>query len=225
MIILGLGKLPFSMTVSSEGTSLTQLRRRGGRRGRPKSGGRDLSAALGRGSSALYRALSEMSPPALRRLARAPVDEEVLLAAALSSTVLDRFGDTSPLVGAQLRGVDAKLRMLGAEGGSLSPADAGRLLGVTRQAVDKGRRSGRLLAVDVGRRWRYPAWQIVSGRVLAGVPESLAALRTPAPWAKAAFFLRRNARLRGRRPIDVLRRGRLDAVVRAARAQGSHGAA
>jgi hypothetical protein len=107
----------------------------------------------------------------------------------------------------------------------LSPEDAGRLLGVTRQAIDKQRRAGRLLAVSAGRRWRYPAWQLADGHVLDGMPDALVALRTAAPWVKAAFFLSRNARLGGRRPLDALRRGRVGDVVRAARAYGRHGAA
>jgi hypothetical protein len=119
----------------------------------------------------------------------------------------------------------AKGRLLKAEGGSLSPAQAARLLGVTRQAIDKQRRSGRLLAVDVGRRWRYPAWQIHNGRLLTGLRETLTALRAPAPWTKVAFFLNRNPRLRSRRPLDALRRGQVNAVVGAARAYGRHGAA
>ena len=142
--------------------------------------GRDLSVALGRGASALYRVLAHLSPSALRRLTRAPLEEGVLLAAVMSPAMLDRFGHASPLMGAQLRGVDARRRMLEAEGGVLSPEEAGHLLGVTRQAVDKQRRAGRLLAVNVGRRWRYPAWQFANGSVVAGIPETLVALRTPA---------------------------------------------
>jgi hypothetical protein len=39
------------------------------------------------------------------------------------------------------------------------------------------------------------------------------------------FFLAKNVRLDGDRPLDRLRRGDVDPVVRAARAFGEHGAA
>lgn len=101
------------------------------------------------------------------------------------------------------------------------------MLGVTQQAVDKRRRAGKLLAVPVGRGYRYPAWQFDErgrGGVLPGLEEVLESFGVEEPWMRASFFLRRNGRLDDRRPLDVLREGEMEAVKRAARAYGEHGA-
>ena len=54
---------------------------------------------------------------------------------------------------------------------------------------------------------------------------NIRALKGVSPWSVVAFFLSRNARLGSRRPLDMLRRGDVTAVVGAARAYGEHGAA
>jgi len=149
----------------------------------------------------------------------------VLVAAAMQPAVVEHVETPSPLLPALLRGAQAKRQLLEAEGGTLSAAEVARLLRLSRQAVDKQRRTGRLLALRAGPSWRYPAWQFIDGQSLPGLPEVLAALRAVSPWTTAAFLLSRNTRLGERRPVDLLRRGELDAVERAAQAHGEHGAA
>jgi hypothetical protein len=134
-----------------------------------------------------------------------------------------------PLDKARLRGAIAQRELLSADGGALSGAEVAARLGVTRQAVDKRRKAGQLLAVELPRRGlRYPAWQLAGtrpGGVLPGVVEALAALRDHDSWAQARFFVTGNVRLGGKRPLDRLRRGDVAAVLRAAHAFGDHGAA
>ncbi len=184
-----------------------------------------VAELLGRAAAALARSLMTMPPHVQRKLLQAPAEEDVLVAAAMQPTVVERVRSSSPLLPALLRGAQAKRQLLEAEGGTLSATEVARLLRRSRQAVDKQRRTGRLLALRAGPSWRYPAWQFVDGQPLPGLPEVLAALREVSPWTAAAFLLSRNARLGGRRPVDLLRRGELDAVVRAAQAYGVHGAA
>jgi hypothetical protein len=131
-----------------------------------------------------------------------------------------------PLGKARLRGALAQRELLSGDGGALSGAEVATLLGVSRQAVDKRRKAGQLFAVELPRRgYLYPAWQLTGTGVLPGVAEVLAALRHLDPWAQARFFVSGNARLGGKRPLDRLRRGDLDAVLRAAGAFDEHGAA
>lgn len=179
---------------------------------------------LARASAALARSLGTLPLPAQRALLRTASGEDVLVAVALQPAVVERVRRPSPLLPALLRGAQVRRRLLEAEGGTLSATEVSRLLGCSRQAVDKQRRTGRLLGLRVGATWRYPAWQFADGQPLAGLREVLAALRSPSPWTVAAFLLSRHARLGDRRPLDLLRRGEQDAVLAAARAYGEHGA-
>jgi hypothetical protein len=133
-----------------------------------------------------------------------------------------------PLAKARFRGVIAMRQMLGAEGGTLSGQQVAELLGITRQGVDKRRKAGQLLAVEAPRRgYLYFAWQFTdAGEELPGLVDVLKALGEHDPWAQARFFLSGNARLRGKRPLDLLRAGarELDRVLLAAGAFAQHGA-
>ena len=64
-----------------------------------------------------------------------------------------------PLAGAIARGAEARARLAEAAGGLLAADTVGRLLGITRQAVDKRRGAGRLLALRIRGDWHYPAAQ------------------------------------------------------------------
>src|SRR5690606_41693050 len=67
--------------------------------------------------------------------------------------------DALPIfVGARLRGLRMRARLLAAEGGTLSSTEVADLLGITRQAVNKRRKAGRLIGLATGRRgYAYPA--------------------------------------------------------------------
>ena len=102
------------------------------------------------------------------------------------------------------------------------------LLGMTRQAVDLRHTQGKLLAIDLGlRRKLYPRWQFTEAGVLPGLDAVLGVLRDGGapPWSCVRFFLSRNTRLGGQRPIDRLRRGDIKPVLAAAAAFDQHGAA
>lgn len=180
---------------------------------------------LARAREALARSLSRMSPDVQKSLLAAPAAEDVLVKAALQPTVVERITSRSPLLPALLRGAQEKRWLLAAEGGTLSGGEVAELLGVTRQAIDKQRRARKLLALRVGKAWRYPAWQFADGQPLPGLDTILGALRGTSLWSVTAFLLGRNVRLKGRRPLDLLRGGEVDPVDRAARAYGAHGAA
>ena len=77
--------------------------------------------------------------------------------------------------------------------------------------------------MDVGRHGLvFPAWQFVDGGVLEGFKGVLAALEHLNPWTQLDFFLGEDDALDGERPLDALRRGELDGVLRAARLLGEH---
>jgi len=99
--------------------------------------------------------------------------------------------------------------------------DAVRLTHRSRQSLERLRRAGRVLALREGNQWRYPRWQFdldAAGGVVPGLDRVLAEVRLSG--AGAAYWLsRRHERLQAP-PIRLLRSGRVDAVVQAAREQG-----
>lgn len=182
-----------------------------------------LTRAL-RAFEALVR---DLSRDALSAAASAPSDFEVVIQAILAARqLMDPGAEQEPLAVARLRGQQARVALLNSEGGALSASEVAELLGISRQAVNKRRQAGQLLALPLGRHgYAYPVWQFSGGDVLPGIPATLDMLVDHDPWMLARFFLSANKRLDDTRPLDALRRGEVDAVLRAAAAYGEHGAA
>jgi len=115
--------------------------------------------------------------------------------------------------------------LLGGDDGALTVGDVAKLLDISRQAIDKRRKAGRLLGVEVAKRGvLYPAWQFIETGTVAGLAEVLALLQEHDSWAQARFFVTENDRLGGKRPLDLLRRGKRERVLDAARVFGEHAA-
>ena len=169
--------------------------------------------------------MTELDDHSLADAAGATSDYAALQRALERPEAAVALGRKDPLLPARLRGLRAKRELLEAEGGALSVEQVAQLLGITRQAVDKRRRAGKLLALDTGRHgYAYPAWQLTSEGTLPGPEDVLADLGVESPWMRAGFFLGGNVRLGGETPLAELRRGHVDQVRRAARAYGEHGA-
>jgi hypothetical protein len=97
---------------------------------------------------------------------------------------------------------------------------------VTRQAVARARAEGRLVGLPTARgTYLYPSWQFDRAGVLPGLRAVRGALDGADPWTLTAFMVAPNSRLDGETPLVALRRGDIEAAVRAARAYGEHGAA
>ncbi len=136
--------------------------------------------------------------------------------------VLAELRPRDPLAPARLRGLCLQQEIFGAEGGSCSAQALADALGMTRQAVDKRRKRGTLIGLNLGRRgYAYPVWQIG----LAGLEDVLAELKGLDPWTQAAYLLAPNRWLDGESPLNALRAGRLAAVLAAARLFGEQVAA
>jgi hypothetical protein len=181
---------------------------------------------LGRAREALADVVSQLDGADLAEALAAPSASGALLHALTRPAVAGVFTLADPLAKARLRGLARRDALLAAEGGALSSEAFAERLHVSRQAVDKRRLAGKLIALDVGRRgYLYPVWQLVPEGVLAGLDDTLDALKSHPALAKARFFLSESARLSGQRPLDLLRRGDVAPVVRAARAFAEQGAA
>jgi len=155
----------------------------------------------------------------------APSDYDVLLQALEAAEVRGAFDD--PLAAAKLRGLRFRQELLTAEGGILTAGDVAELLHISRQAVDKRRRNGQLLALAVGRRaLAYPVWQFDPQHgMLPGVEAVFQSLAGHDSWMQLSFMLNPDSALDQRTPLDALRAGDVVAVLRAAQLYGKHGAA
>jgi hypothetical protein len=98
--------------------------------------------------------------------------------------------------------------------------------GVSRQAIDKRVQEGSLLAVPgPSNRRSYPTLQFNwDGTVVDGLRAVCEALPTTNPWTIVNFLAQPDDRLHGQKPIDVLKEGKVDLVVEAARRMGQQGA-
>ncbi|MGE3841402.1 MAG: hypothetical protein AB7I50_07430 [Vicinamibacterales bacterium] len=140
--------------------------------------------------------------------------------------ILAELSAADPLAPARLRGVAARHALLERAGGTLSTEEVAAALNLSRQAVDKRRRAGRLLALSFGRRgYRYPAFQFVDGDVLPGLERVLPELGDQDVWSRLAFFVNRRSDLGDKAPASLLKRHVVEPVVQAAHATGEHGAA
>jgi hypothetical protein len=184
----------------------------------------DRAAFLARALNGLADVVPALGARTLDEAAQASSDYQALLEAVNSPEVATAWRGNDPFAAARQRAIDMKRRLLEAEGGCLTVAQVAARLGISKQAVDKRRRTGKLLALQTPRGFLYPAWQFGDDGVLPGLERVLARLAV-APWTQAAWFLSGDSRLGDARPLDVLRRGEVEPVLRAAAAHGEQGAA
>ena len=134
--------------------------------------------------------------------------------------------EPGPKARALLRGIEMSRQLLKETGGAFSGEQVQGLLGVTRQAIDKKVKDLSLLAVPGPSNHRYfPAVQFSeSGTPLPGLKDVRAKLPMQNPFAILDFLVSPNDLLDGAKPIDLLRGGQKDLVVRAAELQLEQGA-
>lgn len=131
--------------------------------------------------------------------------------------------DLDPLVPALARNVEHRHQLLKRAGGVLSAEEAGKIAGVSRQAIDKRRRSGAILAIREGSDWKYPACQFQDGEVLPGIADIVRGFATQGAWAALDFLLSPDSALGGRSPLEALRQSDRAAVARLIRADAGDG--
>lgn len=134
------------------------------------------------------------------------------------------IAELDPFVPALARNVDHRQSLLERAGGSLSAEEAGKVLGgISRQAVDKRRRAGAVLALREASDWRYPVCQFQDGEVIDGIADVVKGLSEQGPWATLDFLLAPDTVLGGQSPLEALRAGQRDAVRRLVRAESADG--
>jgi len=171
-------------------------------------------------------AFTHLSEDSIIDAARSPRDLDVLVKGLLADPIVEDLRAVEPLTPAFLRGYEAKRKLIEENGGTLSAEKVGELLGITRQAVEKRRQAGKLLALTIGRHgYRYPIWQFNQSGTLPGLEQVLGVLSSHDQWMQTAFFVSESPRLSKRTPIEMLEAGEIDQVLNAASVYGEHGAA
>jgi hypothetical protein len=146
---------------------------------------------------------------------------EWTISALTAPELLAELAPTDPLAGARLRGMEVKRELLYSDGQPLRSEEVAQLLGISRQAVDKRRSKGQLLAVLLGKRgYFYPLWQFKDGGVLPGLDSVLTALAKFDHWTQLMFIKTGDLRLDNLTPLECLVAGNIDAVITAAACYG-----
>lgn len=145
---------------------------------------------------------------------------EVLLAALQTPEALSLLTKADPLAKAKLRGLKVKQQLVEAEGGYASSEEVAELLIISRQAVNKRRKEGKLIGLSKGKgKYIYPLWQFTdTGKTITGLESVLEQLSEVDPWTQVTFFLNPNLRLDNKTPLEALRMGKIDPVVNSAAA-------
>jgi hypothetical protein len=152
----------------------------------------ELRSVFRRRVDALVEKLSEQaSDESLAAALEAPSDFGGLARLLSDSAALGVSLETvDPLAEAVARGAEIKQELLREAGGGWSSPRVAELLGITRQAVDKRRRAGKLLALQTGQGDHvYPVCQFADGEVLPGLDRFLAAFAGGGPWVRLSVLV------------------------------------
>lgn len=192
----------------------------------PVERGTGISVFRKRAWNAVLSLEENLSKQSMDEAATASSDYMVLVNALSAAPVAIELATSDPLAAARLRGSEQKKQLIKEGGGVVNSAEAARLLGITRQGVDRRRTQNRLIGLTQGRRgYAYPLFQFVENSTLRGLEEVLKVLGGGDPWKQLIFFVNPNDRLNGNIPARELLKGNLEGVLRAASCYGEQGAA
>lgn len=122
-------------------------------------------------------------------------------------------------------GIEEEMRAL--EGGELDAPEFAKRLAVEAATLDELARELKILQLpsQEGDRFVYPAWQIHQSALLPGLQKVLTILaeKRTDPLSLAWFFLLPRDTINQERPLDLLRRGEVEAAVMAAVREGEMG--
>lgn len=174
------------------------------------------------------RALIAADKSKLKEGATASSDYEATMVALTAAALAEIAERDDPLAGATMRGIEMMRQLIEAREGCINASKLAKLKGVTLQAIHQQRKRGQLIAIDAGRKeLLLPVWQFTSNwRIIDGIPEVLAHLKKHGveSWDVFTFFLNPTHALSGHAPIDDLKKGNREGVMRAARLYDQHGA-
>jgi hypothetical protein len=183
---------------------------------------RGLARAFIRRSVALIERIAAEAPAGMLKESLTSATDVGSLARILTCFAAeDAVRSADPLAEAFARGAELQQELVGRAGGLWPAARVAGHLGVTRQAVDKRRKRGTLLAVESASGFLYPGCQFVEAGVLRGLAAVLQAMDTSSGWTQLSLLCSELDGSPGRTLLDALRAGDAESAVRAARSWGS----
>jgi hypothetical protein len=183
-------------------------------------------AFMKRSVKMLERVTSSASSEALQSALSAPTDVGgvATLLSDLAPLAIE-VPTLDPFVEAMARGTAIKQELLTGAGGGLTSSDVARALGITRQAVDKRRIRGGLLAVPNGSgEYVYPACQFTPDGLIPGIEEVLRAFQVRSPWTQLSALVAPAPSLSGKTIIEALKSGAIERAVSIAASFGEQAA-
>lgn len=183
-------------------------------RGAHPSGEALREAVLRRATGAFARVVRDTSPEVLVDALSTATDLGTVARILVEGATSEAAQRMEPFAAAVARGAEVQAQLVDAAGGLLGSADVARLLGITRQAVDKRRAAGRLLAMRTRGDWGYPAAQFRNGAVPEGLAEVISGMAEDGAWVTLDFLLSPHGPLDGATPLERVHAGDMSAVRR-----------
>lgn len=175
---------------------------------------------LGRAMPLLRRLLEEASTDVLKESLEAPTDVGTLARFLTDAASREGVRALDPLAAAFARGALLQEELLEKAGGTWRVSEVAGHLNVSRQAVDKRRRRGSVLAVQVGDTYRYPLCQFDESGVIDGLPEVLRAMPTESGWTRLSLLFSETPA--HRTVLEAVRAGCREEALRTVRDWGEH---
>lgn len=161
-----------------------------------------------RSLSALDRIAQNVTEQTLAAALTAPTDVGALARVVADAAISDAAtSELDPFAAGLARNAEHREQLVAMSGGLLSAENAGRVLGITRQAVDKRRISKRLLAVKQASDWRYPAFQFRNGSPPESLKSVIEILDDPNGWWSLDFLLAPDSVIENKSPFEALGEG------------------
>jgi hypothetical protein len=163
-----------------------------------------------RSAYALLALVREMPESVVRTALAAPTALGSMARLVAEGAVLAPGAEAAePLAASYARSAERKRRVIERAGGVIGATEVGALLGISRQAVDKRRGEGKLLAIrSPSGDYRYPSAQFTAdGGVVPHLTEWLAGCGWRDQWMQLQLLVGRPETLRGRTVCEALASG------------------
>ena len=164
--------------------------------------------------------MAGMDEAAAMRALEAPTDVGTLAYAVSAAAAVPAIAQLDPEAALLAEGAKLKSELLDRAGGALRVGQVADLLRVSRQAVDKRRKGGKLIAVPAGEDYVYPACQFTGQGVVTGLDKALGVMPIQDPWMRLEWLLTEDDVLGGQSPLAALKCGSVREVVELAAGHG-----
>lgn len=168
-----------------------------------------------RAHRALESVMKAMPSDALFEAAAAPRDLDALILAVSAGAIELPATQKDPMTGAMILAFDHRRQLLEQASPLLTAAEVQKILGVSRQAIDKRRERGSILGIRIGHNWAYPQLQFDlegGGQVYPCLSKVLAIHKGDSAWVVLDSLLAADPAFGGMTLLQVVREGRVDLI-------------